>query len=567
MSLVDRLPRLKISTKLSGMLAIAVVALCAMGALAVEAAQQIRQLSEALHVESERFGKLQLTVAIDLERALALIHAAPSELDLGRLKAMREKHQALFGNAQATVKQALTEDISEGLKSGGNAIIDAIKGLEAGAAKVFDSAAAFAQPEAIAALDKHVAPAEAGLHAAFQRFRLAAEQSGLAKNENIQSVTVRITWLVMGLAALLVFAIATLGYVVVSRGVARPIAAIGRTMLKLASGDSATPIPYVDRSDEIGEMAKAMQVFKESMREATHLRAAQDAQKQRAEAERRQAVLELADKFEAGIGTVALAVISRATELQSTAETMAATAEETMRQAAAVTSASEQATDNVQTVASAAEELGVSVREISQQVTQSSRMTGEAVNQANLSNEQVQGLTMAAQKIGDVVKIIASIAAQTNLLALNATIEAARAGDAGRGFAVVASEVKALANQTAQATEEITALVNTIQEATQTSAVSIRNIAETIGKVNETASAIASAVEEQGAATQEIARNVTEASHGTRGVSSSISGVSDAASQTGAAASQVLGSAGELARNGELLKQQVDAFLREVRAA
>jgi methyl-accepting chemotaxis protein len=221
----------------------------------------------------------------------------------------------------------------------------------------------------------------------------------------------------------------------------------------------------------------------------------------------------------------------------------------------------------VQTVATATEELSASIAEIGQQVTRSSGMIKDAVSQATQSNEQVRGLTAAAQRIGDVVELINNIASQTNLLALNATIEAARAGDAGKGFAVVASEVRALANQTAKATEEIGSQVRAIQEATQTSAAAIAAIAETIGKVDETSTTIASAVEEQGAATQEIARNVAQAAHGTQEMAGNIAGVSQAAQQTGTAASEELVAAGSLSQNGERLRRQVEAFLREVRAA
>jgi len=368
----------------------------------------------------------------------------------------------------------------------------------------------------------------------------------------------------------LVFVGVTLGSALawlIGRVIAQPVVSMTGVMQTLSSGNLQVEIPARNRRDEIGEMAQSVQVFKDSMIETERLKAEQETLKQKAEQERRQAMLDMAQKFEASVGGIVNSVTSQATELQATAQAMAATSEETTRQSTTVAAASEQATTNVQTVASATEELSASVREISQQVTQSSRMTAEAVEQANSSNQQVQGLTDAAAKIGDVVKIISDIAGQTNLLALNATIEAARAGEAGKGFAVVASEVKALANQTARATEEIAAQVKAIQEATQTSAQSIQSITETIGKVNETAATIASAVEEQGAATQEIARNVAQAAQGTQEVSSNITGVSEAATQTGAAAAQVLASAGELSKNGELLKQQVDAFLHEVRAA
>ena len=353
----------------------------------------------------------------------------------------------------------------------------------------------------------------------------------------------------------------------IGRGIVRPVTGMTAAMARLAAGDTATEIPERDSKDEIGDMAKAVAVFKDGMIETGRLRGEQEALKQRAEQERRQAMLDLAAKFEETVGGIVENVASAATELQSTAQSMAVTSEETSRQSSTVAAASEEATQNVQAVASAAEQLSASVREISQQVTQTGSVIKEAVQQAIRSNEQVQGLSSTAEKIGDVVRIISDIAGQTNLLALNATIEAARAGDAGKGFAVVASEVKALATQTAKATQEIAAQITAIQEATQIAAHSIQNVTETIGKVNETATVIASAVEEQGAATQEISRNVLQAARGTQEVSGNIAGVSDAAQQTGAAATQMLASAGELSRNGEVLKAQVQTFLREVRAA
>ena len=256
-----------------------------------------------------------------------------------------------------------------------------------------------------------------------------------------------------------------------------------------------------------------------------------------------------------------------ATNLQSAANALAASAEESTRQSTVVAAASEEASANVQAVASATEELTSSVREIGRQVTESTRITGMAVEQASRSSTTIQDLAKAAQRIGDVVELINSIAGQTNLLALNATIEAARAGEAGRGFAVVASEVKALAEQTAKATGEIGQQILAIQNATRESVGSIQEIGTTIASVNEIATAIAAAVEEQGMATAEIARNVQEAARGTQGVSSNISGVSQAASETGQTATRLLSSANELSQQSETLRTQVEGFFAAIRAA
>ena len=352
----------------------------------------------------------------------------------------------------------------------------------------------------------------------------------------------------------------------IGRSITLPLQKIIGVMDALTAGDLKVEVTGRERGDEVGAVAKAVVVFKDSMVEAERARGEQEAAKTRNDAERRQAMLDLADRFESSVGGVVNGVTSAATELQSTAQSMSTTAEQTARQSTVVAAASEATTQNVQTVASATEELSASISEITTQVTESSRIVGEAVHQAEDTNAKVQGLSEAAQKIGDVVRLINDIAGQTNLLALNATIEAARAGESGKGFAVVASEVKILATQTAKATEEIAAQVRAIQEATASSAEAIKNITQTINRVNEISTAIASAVEEQGAATQEISRSVQQAAQGTTEVSSNISGVTTAAQATGTAAAEVLTAAAELGKNGVLLKTQVEEFLRTVRA-
>jgi methyl-accepting chemotaxis protein len=388
----------------------------------------------------------------------------------------------------------------------------------------------------------------------------------MKQSDDLTATTWSTIYLTLGLIGLgLVLGVGTAIFVA-RVGIAKPIAQINAVMQALAGGDKSVEVPGKDRGDELGEMAKTVQVFKESMIETDRMREEQEATKKRTEEERRRAMLQLADRFESSVGGVVNGVSAAATELQASASTMSATAEQTSKQSSVVAAASEETTRNVQTVASATEELSASIGEITSQVTESTRIVGEAVGQAQDTMQKVQGLSDAAQKIGDVVRLINDIAGQTNLLALNATIEAARAGEAGKGFAVVASEVKTLATQTAKATDEIASQVRAIQDATTSSASAMSQIAATINRVNEIATAIASAVEEQGAATQEISRNVQQAAQGTQEVSLNIGGVSQAATQSGAAARQVLESADELSKNGSKLQTEVQEFLRTVRA-
>jgi methyl-accepting chemotaxis protein len=349
-------------------------------------------------------------------------------------------------------------------------------------------------------------------------------------------------------------------------GIVAPLLAINGAMQAIGDGRLDVNITGADRKDEVGIMARTLEVFRDKLAEGERLRAAQQ-QEQERQLKRAEKVQAAVSKFERTIAGVVSTVSSSATELQATAQSMTATAEETSRQSTAVAAASAQTTQNVQTVASATEELSASIREISGQVTEASRIIGSAVSQAAATDAKVKGLADAAQKIGEVVGLINDIASQTNLLALNATIEAARAGEAGKGFAVVASEVKALATQTSRATEEIDAQIRSIQEASNSSAQAIQEIAATIRQVNEVSTAIASAVEEQGAATQEISRNVQQAAQGTSEVSSNIGNVTEAAAVTGQSATDVLEAAGELARNGDTLSNEVDVFLREIREA
>jgi methyl-accepting chemotaxis protein len=391
------------------------------------------------------------------------------------------------------------------------------------------------------------------------------------------------------ITAAIVLALAAIA-VWLGRGIVMPMRRLRATMLDLAEGRTLTQVPDVARKDEIGEMARTVEVFRENAaaRAALEDKARADAteraaiqekalaeeaerlaakeQASREEAARHARVEALISEFRQTIGEVLGLVGTQVKALGGTATRLTTVSHEAAGQATGAAAASEQAAANVQSVASASEELGSSIEEIGRQVNKTNEIVADATGLAARSNEQVMTLATAAQKIGDVVDLIKAIAEQTNLLALNATIEAARAGEAGKGFAVVAQEVKVLAGQTAKATEDIGQQVAGIQASTNEAVAAISKIASTMDEINRFATSLASTVEEQAAATREISRNVAEAATGTSAVANNIVTVTSAIDEVNTSATHVNGVSGELADAAKRLQASVDGFLREVAA-
>jgi methyl-accepting chemotaxis protein len=352
----------------------------------------------------------------------------------------------------------------------------------------------------------------------------------------------------------------------VIRALTQPISRLTAAMGSLSGGDLEVVVPDAHLKNEMGAMARALEVFKSNMIQARALDQRQK-EEQAARQQRAERVTEITGRFDEAVSGILKDVSDAVGKMRTTAESMTDTASGAAERAQTVAKASNAATVNVQAVAGASEELAASVQEIGRQLENSTKIASEATEQAKSTNRLVEGLSAATEKIGTVVRLINDIAEQTNLLALNATIEAARAGDAGRGFAVVASEVKTLANQTAKATEEIGAHISAVQSVTGESVQAIRSIVETIDKINEITAQVSAAVVEQSAATQEIARSVQEAAVGTASVDENITGVTHAADLTGAAASEVRGAADGLAERSQALRGEVESFLEAVRVA
>ena len=371
----------------------------------------------------------------------------------------------------------------------------------------------------------------------------------------------RLAWSFAAVALLLVVSAGAIGW-----SIARPITRVVAVMERLARGDRAIDIAYTGRRDEVGAMARSVQVFKDHAAEIERMRATQETQQRAAENEKKRAMAVLADTFEASVSAIVIAVSAAAAELQRTAQAMSSTAEQTKQQSLSVAASSRQTTTNVHMVATAAEELSASIAEIGRQVAQATGVASQAADEGQRTNTSVQSLAEAAQKIGEVVALINDIAGQTNLLALNATIEAARAGEAGRGFAVVASEVKSLAVQTAKATEEITREILAVQSCTTNAVSAIRAITQRMQDINQYTTEVAGSVEQQEAATGEISQNVAGAADSAKAIVSELGEVAGGVTQTRSSAQTMLAASEDVENATARLRSEVEEFLGTVAA-
>ncbi|MEQ5775313.1 MCP four helix bundle domain-containing protein [Thalassospira sp. NFXS8] len=566
-----QLGKFGIATKIFAIIAvlgIAIIAISANGYYSLNTMNQSSRVQEA--AGNEALDGLRLTKLVtSLNRAEFRIAADPSPETITELNKTITRESAEFKNILAETSKtagpkrlALLEDVQNRyqvyrqgvgklLQTANSSLTDTDSGNLAGSLVGIARANREGARDLNNSIRAYVTYAEKRLDTS-----IAAANTAFGTGVTI-TIIVAIGGLALGLG---------LGIIIARFGIVSPIRKIVVALKELANNNLDIEVYGTDRADEIGEIAGAMEIFKTNMARNREMEEAAERAEQQAQEDKRRIMEDLANQFEQTVGAIVTIVASTATELETAAQVLTGTLDETNSQSSNVSAAATQASTNVETVATACEELAASVREIGEQVSNSSDVTQMAVEKGLETQKTAESLVESVQKIGEVVNLIQDIAAQTNLLALNATIEAARAGDAGKGFAVVASEVKNLATQTAKATDNITSHIAEVQNVTQTTVDAIRDISDVISRTRETSSSISSSVEEQNAATEEIARNIAQASAGTHDVSAAISQVSEAANEGGAAAGQVLSSARELSTSAENLRREVDNFIAKVRA-
>jgi methyl-accepting chemotaxis protein len=556
---------IRISTKLTGVVGAALASLCVIGMIAVVAVGTIKSLGRELYVESDHGATVRLELALGVERAISAVHSAPAELDLTQLSGKRTNFDARLADIKKILAQEHTHSGDAAIPASAARISESLAVFEAASKKVFDFSAAFAQPDAIAVLGSGVVPAEAEIQLALSAYHDATARFEANKVAEMESATTLVVWLVLSLVGTIVFGLSALAYTVVSRGVVRPLKAINQVMLDLAGGLTSVQIPYAERADEIGGMARAVEVFRRSILDAERL-AAQQAETRVARAKRQDEMERATEEFGSSATQVMSTLAASATNMRLAAEALTQTAATVHREASTTSDTAARSSADLTSVAAAVEQMTASFGEISRQVMTATEVSRQAVRRTEASQSSIRGLSESTARIGDVVRLISAIAGQTNLLALNATIEAARAGDAGKGFAVVAGEVKALAAQTAKATDEISRQIDTVRLATEATIAAMAEISVMIGQMDSVSSSIAAAVEEQSVTTRDIASSVQAVTLATTESSRAMGHVVEVADRTGSASEDVLSGASEIGSQAQTLRAEVDRFLTEVRS-
>src|SRR5579863_534318 len=548
--------------------ALLVLALISVGAYALLALRSNQAAVDALVSgavrQSELANELTITVWISHAKLYRLAATAANETDEKKVAAVAKEASAAaakISDAVKAVEAAQGESKSERTEK--------LKAAVAGYLKQSKNAIEMADGDAGSALifikgaERNFAEIEKLTDDLIMRSAETKDReiAGAGMRLEQQQLTLTCVLLVVAFAGIIVSFL-------IGRSISRPVVAMSKAMRELAVGNFDVQLPGLERRDEVGQMAHAIQEFKiQAIAKAERETSEREERNRELAMARRTELHNLAERFETAVGNIIEKVGSASSELESSAVILTKSSAATQQLSTVVAAASEETSSNVQSVAAATEQMATSISEIGRQVAESNKIATEAVGQAEKTDARIAELSLAAGRIGDVTQLITTIAEQTNLLALNATIEAARAGEAGRGFAVVAQEVKALAAQTAKATSEISTQIAGMQTATQDSVLAIKEISGTIARVSEIAAAIAAAIEEQGAATHEIARNVQQAAIGSTQVANNIADVNRGAGDTGSASSQVLSSAQLLSDENKRLKAEVVKFLATVRAA
>jgi methyl-accepting chemotaxis protein len=545
-----------------------ILVLVGVGAYALLALRSNQAAVDALVVgpvrQSELANDLTTTAWTAHAKLYRLVATAANEKDETKLAALAKEASAAAARISGALKEV--EGAQGELPS---AALEKLRAAVAGYLKQSKSAIEMADGDAGSAL-MFIKGAERNFSDIEKLTDDLITRSSDSKDREIARAGMRLEQqqlTLMGVLLVVAFAGVVVSFLI-GRNIARPVVAMSKAMRELAVGNFEVQLPGLDRGDEVGQMAHAIEDFKvQAVAKAETETAEREAANRELAAARRAELHNLAKSFETAVGNIIENVGAASSELENSAVILTRNSAATQQLSTVVAAASAETSANVQSVASATEEMAGSINEIGRQVSDSNRIANDAVDQAERTDARIADLSLAASRIGDVTKLITTIAEQTNLLALNATIEAARAGEAGRGFAVVAQEVKALAAQTAKATSEISTQISGMQAATQESVLAIKEISGTIGRVSEIAAAIAAAIEQQGAATQEIARNVQQAAIGSTQVATSIADVNRGAGDTGSASAQVLSSAQLLSNENKRLKAEVVKFLATVRAA